>query len=562
MLRRIGTHMKLGIRFLVVIAVAMGVMGAGTLFAAYQFREAMLQSRYQQARATVEAAMSIAAANRAEAAQGRISEADAKARTLAAIGAMRFDGGNYVFVFDPDGVAVSWGPFADRVGKSQIDVKDHAGKPYVRALIARAKAGGGFETYLMAKPSGDGELEKTSFVVMDPAWNWVVGSGVLTADVDWTVVWTLGVIALACVPALFGFLGLAWWLSAGVTRPLAAVEAAIARLSRGETTIAIPGTERGDEVGVVAKAVEVFRQSLIERDELKSEELRHTEQRRHQAEAVQVAVARFRTEADDVLGFLRSASDDMAKTASELTQVANQNRASADAAEDQATRDSSHVSAVASATEELSTTVAEVGEQIAQASRTTAEGAELGRRAHQSVGALAQSAERIGAIVDLIREIADQTNLLALNATIEAARAGIAGRGFAVVASEVKALAAQTTRATEEIATNVGAIQGATREAVAQIVTVTETLGRIEEASTAIAAAVREQAVTTLEISGRATDVARGTAELSSAIGEVSSSAAETTLVATRVSEVAGSLREAAQRLDGRIRDFLNDVAA
>lgn len=553
--------MKLGMRFILVIGVAMALMGAGTLFAAYQFRNAIFEAKDGQARSIAEAASAVVARVRADARAAGIPEAEAKRQALAAIGAMTFGGDNYVFVFDYDGVALAWGKNLDKIGKNQIAALDGNGKAYLKALIERARSGGGFESYAVEVP-GKGRLAKTSFVIGDDTWKWAIGSGVYTGEVDVMVLWTLVVIAAACVPCLAGFLALAYALSSGVTRPLAALDRSIGRMAGGELATVVPGTDRQDEVGGIARAVEVFRQKLIERDELKREEERRAAERQAQAAQMAAAVERFRQEADAVLGFVRQTSSEMASTAAELTQVADHNRASAGAAEEQSARDAENVSAVAGATEELSATVREVGEQIHQAGRTTAEGAELGRQARGSVEALAQSAERIGAIVDLIRAIADQTNLLALNATIEAARAGDAGRGFAIVASEVKALATQTTKATEEIAANVTAIQEATREAVGQIATVTETLGQIEQASTAIAGAVEEQAVTTGEISARASDVARGTADLSSMIGEVSSSATETTSMARKVSEVADSLREAAHRLDGRIQEFLKDVAA
>jgi methyl-accepting chemotaxis protein len=220
------------------------------------------------------------------------------------------------------------------------------------------------------------------------------------------------------------------------------------------------------------------------------------------------------------------------------------------------------VQAVASATEELSASVREIGQQVTQAGSMIQEGVRQTIQSNEQVQGLASTAEKIGDVVRIISDIAGQTNLLALNATIEAARAGDAGKGFAVVASEVKALATQTAKATEEIATQIKTIQEATRLAAHSIQSVTETISKVNETAIAIASAIEEQGAATQEISRNVLQAAQGTQEVSGNITGVSQAAQQTGVAATQVLASAGELSKDGETLKAQVQTFLREVRA
>ena len=554
--------LTIGLRFLSIIAIAVAIMSAGTIYAIWQFRASMIDMRQQQVKNVIETAASYINGLVRKVEAKEIPEAAAEKLALEAITAIRFEGTNYIFAYDRNGIMLAAGNPELKVGSNMNAFVTADGKHLMKEMIAAANAGGGFVSYLWKRPGESEPSRKISYAAKVPKWDWMIGSGTHVWDVDVGILKTVAWIAAGCTPPMIAFVVFALWLGRGVTRPVDRLNSVMGSMAAGTTDVHVPYTRRGDEVGQIARAVEVFRLSMIERDALKAEESRIADDRHARAARVEKVIGAFREEAAQIVGFVRTTADDMNTSAETLTRTAEATGRSMREAEKLAYEDAEHVGAVAQATTDLSETVSGVGRQIGEAERVTAAGAELGREARHSVAALAETAEKIGAVVDLIRAIADQTNLLALNATIEAARAGEAGRGFAVVAQEVKQLATQTTRATEEIAGNVGAIQGATREAVRQIASVTATLETIEKSSAAIAQAVEEQTVMTSEISARGTQVAHGTASLTRSISTVAGAVADTSRVAGEVTEVAKELSEAAITLDERIRRFLTDVAA
>ncbi|WP_042699503.1 methyl-accepting chemotaxis protein, partial [Azospirillum sp. B506] len=221
-----------------------------------------------------------------------------------------------------------------------------------------------------------------------------------------------------------------------------------------------------------------------------------------------------------------------------------------------------HVQTVASATEELSASIREIGRQVSTSTRISGDAVTQADQTNASMQALVETAHQIGAVVDLINSIAGQTNLLALNATIEAARAGEAGKGFAVVASEVKALATQTARATDEIQAKVKEIQSATAGAQTAIQGIGQTIGQISEITTTIAAAIEEQGAATRDIAGNVMEAARGTGEVSSNIAGVTRSVSETGSAASNVHSASNELTRDAEKLRGEVMSFIASVRA
>ena len=348
-----------------------------------------------------------------------------------------------------------------------------------------------------------------------------------------------------------------------ITHPLAALRASMAVLADGKHDITTPGLDRHDEIGEMAQAVEVFRRNGVEMEGLRAEQ---ETQKKHAAEERKRALSgladTFESGIKGVVNSvaaqstqMQSAAQAMSRTAETATQQATAVAASVEQA-------SANVQTVATAAEELSASVLEIGRQVDQSSKIAGQAVAEADRTNETVSGLDRAAQRIGEVVQLIETIAGQTNLLALNATIEAARAGDAGKGFAVVASEVKSLAAQTAKATEEIRTQIGEIQGATGQTVEAIRSIGTTIRQMSEIATTIASAVEEQGAATREIATNVHQAAQGTGDIATNIEGVSRAAGETGAAATQVLSAAGELSKQSEMLRHDVDEFLATVRA
>jgi methyl-accepting chemotaxis protein len=363
---------------------------------------------------------------------------------------------------------------------------------------------------------------------------------------------------LGTVAILIGAILLALLLGRGLSRPLAAITAVMNRLSGGEIDVTIPGSERRDELGTMASAVDVFRRSMIEARAMREAQEASKHQTELEKKALQRQMAdRFEADVKSVVAAVAQATKDMQRVAGEIATSVNgtsQRAAAAAAASDEA---SGSVNTVAAATEELASSVAEIGRQVTHSSQVAENAVVKAGQTTEMVGSLASAAEKIGDVLRLIGAIASQTNLLALNATIEAARAGEAGRGFAVVASEVKGLASQTAKATEEIAGQVAAIQSATGDCVTAIGGISDTIREISGIATTIAAAVEEQDSATREIARSVQQAAAGTSEVSVNVTGASQSADQSRALANNVAAASSQLGQQADALFKSVDTFL-----
>lgn len=363
---------------------------------------------------------------------------------------------------------------------------------------------------------------------------------------------------LGTIAILAGAVLLAFLLGRGLSRPLTAITAVMNRLSSGEIDVTIPGSERRDELGTMASAVDVFRRSMIEARSMRETQEASKQQTELEKKALQRQMAdRFETDVKSVVAAVAQATTDMQRVAGEIATSVNgtsQRAAAAAAASDEA---SGSVSTVAAATEELASSVAEIGRQVTHSSQVAESAVVKAGQTTEMVSSLASAAEKIGDVLRLIGAIASQTNLLALNATIEAARAGEAGRGFAVVASEVKELASQTAKATEEIAGQVAAIQSATGDCVTAIGGISDTIREISGIATTIAAAVEQQDSATREIARSVQQAATGTSEVSINVTGASQAADQSRALAENVSAATGQLGRQADALYKSVDTFL-----
>lgn len=356
---------------------------------------------------------------------------------------------------------------------------------------------------------------------------------------------------------------IAAWVGRGLARPIVALQGAMRVITSGQHDVVVPGADRRDEIGSMARAVEVFKDNLIETGRLRAaQEDQRIASETERRNAVLALAERFESGVGGIVNAvgsasteLRSTAENMARTAEEATQ---QTATVAEASEEA----SANAQAVAAAIEELNASINEIAQQVNESAQVAGQAAKQANDTNNEVQGLALAAQKIGDVVKLISEIAEQTNLLALNATIEAARAGEAGRGFAVVASEVKALASQTSKATDEISAQVGSIQSATRTSVEAIDGITRTISKVNEIASAIASAVEEQGAATREIAHNVSQAAKGTGEVSATIVGVRDAARETGVAADQVVASAAELSLNGETLKSQVDAFLREVRA
>lgn len=346
-------------------------------------------------------------------------------------------------------------------------------------------------------------------------------------------------------------------------RPLKQLQSAMETLSGGALDVAIPATERRDEIGLMARTVQVFKDNLAETERLREAQ---TEQKRQAETDRKAAMDRL---AEEFERSVRSIVDGVASSSTELQATSQTMSQGAEEASRQATavtalveQSSGNVQVVASSAEELSASISEIGQQVGGSARIAGDAVTEVGRTSQAVEGLARSAEKIGEVVSLIQNIAAQTNLLALNATIEAARAGEAGKGFAVVASEVKQLASQTAKATEEITVQIVGIQSATSQTVTAIRSIGGTISRINEIAATIAAAVEQQGAATREIAGNVQQLALGTKDVTANVAGVEQAANDTGAAAAQVHGAATELSQRAEQLRSQVDTFVQAVRA
>ncbi|UYO44077.1 cache domain-containing protein [Rhodopseudomonas palustris] len=557
-------HLTIGRRIYLLIGLGfIGLLGL-TLLDSRELATGLQQQKQIELRHLAELAVSFVKDEYDAAQRGEISTDEAQKRAQARIAKLRYGGNEYFFITDMQSKMLMHPIAKQLIGQDQSNAKDPNGKMLFAEMVNTVRrSGSGFVDYVWPKPGSDKPQPKLTFVTGFEPWGWVIGTGVYIDDLDAQTWNAMQHSLIAAALVLLITIAVSVFIARRITKPILAMTGAMKDLAGGRIDIEVPGIGRHDEIGEMAEAVEVFKVNAQERRRLEGErqEMEARAEAERRAHANQVAEA-FERAIGEIVETVSAASDELEASATTLTRTAEQSQELATAVAAASEEASTNVQSVASATEEMSSSVNEISRQVQESARIAHEAVDQARQTNGRVEELAKAASRIGDVVELISTIAGQTNLLALNATIEAARAGEAGRGFAVVASEVKALAEQTAKATGEITLQINGIQAATDQSVAAIKEIGETIAKMSEISSTIAAAVEEQGAATQEISRNVQQASLGTQQVSSNIADVQRGATETGAASSQVLAAAKSLSGDSTRLKVEVSNFLDSVRA
>jgi len=469
----------------------------------------------------------------------------------------------YVRLVEDENSAVSW---IRSVDKESIEVTSYRSKRFnnidVAAsndLLGQAMSSGRIieqitpEVQWIAAPVRFG-INNAIVGAVIVGWSFADLNQSIASNLAKQVAWAVG---LSLV--LIAVMSVATWRMFG--GPIKRIEENMRRLAQGDLTIAIDGTQRRDEIGSMARAVEVFKTNAVEKERLETENAEHRDRSEaEKREAMNALADGFEREVMGIVQAVSSSSKEMRSTAEATSATAEEASRQANAVAAASEEATANVQTVAAAAEEMSSSITEIARQVTKSSEMTNAATTEAERTNETVRSLAEAAQKVGDIVNLISDIAEQTNLLALNATIEAARAGEAGKGFAVVASEVKTLASQTAKATEDIATQIAEMQNVTGDAVGAIQGIGKAIGDINAVAESIAAAVEQQGISTQEIAQNTQQASAGTAEVSQKISNVTQAVAETGTAGQQVLAAAGELSRQSETLREKVDTFLAAV--
>ncbi len=425
--------------------------------------------------------------------------------------------------------------------------------------VTKALAG---ETGIMVTTDYSGTEVLSAFGPIDfmgVRWASIAEIAMTEVDKPVTALKTTLIISALVIAGLIGVIGMIF--AGTITKPINTMADRMRELSQGDLEVVIPDLERQDEIGRMARSVEVFKDNALEVKRLEAEQKESEEKATATRRAVLDKMANdLEASVGKVVHALSDEAVEMQTSAQTMLDNADETNERSTSVASASELASENVQTVASAAEQLSSSISEISNRVADSTRVAANAVEEAEQSNELVRGLAEASQKIGDVVSLITDIAEQTNLLALNATIEAARAGDAGKGFAVVASEVKNLANQTAKATDEINSQINEVQGATQQAVNAIEHIALTIGEISNISSGIAAAVEEQSASTQEIARNVEQAANGTQEVSTNIRGVTEAALQTDETARVIQRGATELSSHADALSGEVEKFITAV--
>jgi methyl-accepting chemotaxis protein len=550
-----------------ILLTGLAILVAAILVAinAYDIRDRMIEDRKDEIRSIVESAHGIAQKLEAEVQAGRLTHDAAVASLRLAIEGMRYRPTHeYLLAYQMDGMSVAHGANPAQVGTNRLAGKDANGKPIVGSFIEALKnSDEAYYSYPYPRASGGEPLPKLIFIKRFAPWNILIGTGIYTDDIEADFLTMMSRVGAVAAGLLLLLGGVAVIISRDISGSITRLQQKMGALAAGDLSVTIDETRRGDEIGRMAGAVQIFKEHAleIERLRLAQEVSERDVAERRRAETLRLAGA-FEQTVGGIVDAVGRAAAEMQREAQSLSGSAEAASGEARGIASGAAEAEGNVQTVAAAAEELSASIAEIGRQVGQSTSIASKAVTATARTDERVGALAGAAQRIGEVVGLIQAIASQTNLLALNATIEAARAGEAGKGFAVVASEVKSLANQTAQATDDIRQQVEAIQGSTAEVVTAIRDIAETIREMNEIGGAIATAIDQQSGATRDISANVQQAARHTSSVSEGVGAVTETSERVGGAAGRVLGAAQGLSAQSEALKRQVSQFLETIRA
>ncbi|UEM05368.1 bacteriohemerythrin [Skermanella rosea] len=548
-------------RLLALVFLASAGMIVIGVIALVNLRSELLHDRVLKARDLVDAAANIAVTHAEMAARGAMPQDAARRAAVEAIAMLRYENTNYFWINDLDGILIGHPTLPERIGRSVLDIRDADGMAMFEAFnrVAREQ-GSGFVRYRWTKPGEAEPLPKISYVKRIPGWDWVVGTGIYVDDVDRVFRQKALFLAAIFAAVMAVVLAGAALVTRSIVRPLSGLRLVMTRLSEGSVDIAVPATGRADEIGDMARTVEVFKDGLIQARMLsENQESQRLEKERKQRQ-METFIREFEVTVVGILDGLTAADQAMRANARRMSAGVRETQAQVATVSASSGEALASVQTVAAAAEELSSSIHEISRQATQASAMAVTAVKETAVTSDAIRLLEEKVGGIGAVVQLIADIAGQTNLLALNATIEAARAGEAGKGFAIVASEVKALATQTARATEEITRRISEIQGGTHASAEAITAIVQINRDMSGVAAAISTAVEQQHSATQEIARNADQGAAGTAGVTDAIALVELAATESAGATEEMHRTAEALGEYAEVLKRKVDGFLKQV--
>jgi len=557
------SNFSLSAKLRMVLVMTAFALGGLAIFDLVTLRSALVEEKKANVRQIVDMTRSTFSHYDQLVKSGEIALEEAQTRATEFIQNARYAGNNYVFVLGLD-TKVILHPIQPKLngqnGKQVIDVN---GVPILDEMVKAARnPEGGFLTYEWNKPGHDGVFPKLAYAETFKPWGWVVTTGVYIDDVD-GIFWQTAINDIAVAIAMLIVIGMAGLaIDRSTTRPLRTITEALNKLAQGDTSVTTDETDRRDEIGALARSLDVFRSNREQAEKLEREQKDTHKTQIARAEKVEKLIKSFETEVEGNLSTVHSALEQLRATATGMASQSDATTgraANVAAATEQA---AANVDTVAAAAEQLAASIDEITSQVSRSSDIAQSGATEADEASTIFAELGTASDKIGEVVELIQSIAEQTNLLALNATIEAARAGDAGKGFAVVAAEVKNLANQTTRATEDIAGQIGGIQESTQNALGAIKHLSGRMKELNEVAASISAAVREQDAATAEIARNVAEAATGTKDVAQNVIGLREAAEEEREASGQVLAASGSLNNKSQNLMTQIKQFLNDIRA